>query len=509
DPNRYKDVIVKKVEGTLDRPFAITGDIGWRFWPRLGLTLNGVELGQAKGFTTDNNNQFAKIGEASVYVAITPLLSKHIEVDKLLIKDAHFYFARHSDGTNNWDDLRHLQKSPKTTETKTTTRTDSFDWMISDLAIQDTEIIWNDAKNKQKIGAQIKELSTALEADHTNPIDAVFDVVIEPGHIQATVQVESDYSFDPGYQRYTAEHGQITMKVTGLDGLKGPQDIDAHFEALRLDLKQDQLQIEKLKANIFDGHLSANLSGDNISKTPHMQGVVSLENINLQKLGQALGKELHITEDKLKTLNAEATFKNTANGFTIDPFAAQLGDTRVNGTLSADKAISNLKFNLNVNHVHFQDAKNTAGKTTKTGAKSKSSKSVMPTRIQKITAVGDIHIDSATIGGMNLQNIDMHINAKNGTVNLAPLKAHLYSGELSTTTAIHLQNPIPYFDIDAKLSHINVGSFLKDRGSKSKFQGHLNLQTKLKTQGLDRDRIVNSLNGTAKFNIDDGVLHGI
>ncbi len=510
DPNRYKDVIVKKVEDTLDRPFAITGDIEWRFWPRLGLTLNGIELGQRAGFTQDNNNQFAKIGEASVYVRIAPLLSKHIDVDKLLIKDAHFYFARLKDGTNNWNDLRKSPKNTTTSDPKTTASPATFNWMINDLAVQNTEIIWNDDKHKQKIDVLIKELSTSLQAHHTNPMDAVFDVVVEPRNIKATVTVDSDYNFDLENQRFGAEHGQIKLKVNGLDGLKNAQDFNTEFDAVRVDLKQDHIQIEKLKASIFNGHLFANVSGDNISKTPHMQGMVSLENINLEQLAHAFGKDLQIKADNLKTLNMEATFKNTTDGFTVDPFAAQLGDTRINGTLSANNAISNIKFNFNVNHIHWAKAQSTPAQsapTTKVSQNKASTANAQP--LQKITAVGDIHIDSASLSGINLQNIDIHINAKNGIIHLAPLKAHLYSGSLTTNTSVNLQTITPHFDINAQLNSINLDALFKDRASKTKFQGQLNLDTQLKTQGLDADSVLNNLAGHAKVNIDQGVLNGM
>jgi len=113
DPNNYKGLIVEKVEDKLHRDFAIEGDLSWRFWPRLGISIDGVTLGQAQGFSRDQ--PFAQIGEASIFVRIAPLLHKNIEVDSLMIKDAHFDLVKRADGTSNWDDLTALANKQKYT----------------------------------------------------------------------------------------------------------------------------------------------------------------------------------------------------------------------------------------------------------------------------------------------------------------------------------------------------------------------------------------------------------
>ncbi len=88
DPNRYKDLIVTKVQEQIHRPFAINGDIDWRFWPRPGFTLEEVHIGQANG-----KNTFADIKQLNIYPRLIPLLSKQIDINKLSIQDAEFYLT--------------------------------------------------------------------------------------------------------------------------------------------------------------------------------------------------------------------------------------------------------------------------------------------------------------------------------------------------------------------------------------------------------------------------------
>ncbi len=50
DPNQFKPQLVEQVRKSTGRELVIQGDIGWRFWPSLGLSLEQVALRNPAGF---------------------------------------------------------------------------------------------------------------------------------------------------------------------------------------------------------------------------------------------------------------------------------------------------------------------------------------------------------------------------------------------------------------------------------------------------------------------------
>jgi AsmA protein len=408
DPNRYKDLIVKKVEEQIHRPFAINGDIDWRFFPRPGLTIEGVHIGQP-----NNNETFAEIKEIHVYPSILPLFSKQIDVDRLSMQDAQFYLA-------------------------------------------------------QKINLNIASFDTALHIDMPN-------------------------------KYYEAQDGQLKMSVTGLDGLDHSQPINLQFDKLLADLKSDQAAIDNLKADIFGGQLFINANAQDVSKKPSLEGKITAHNLNPKQLAQTLGHDVQTTDDSvLKKLNLDATFKNTHNGFTMQPFSAQLDDTKISGDLSVKNTNAlDIKFNFNVDKINFDhylsNQKNPSATTIASPKKS--------TPLNLPSAQGDLTIGLMTISGLTLSQTTAHIDSHNNIVRIAPFKATSDTGTFTGSTIINMQQATPHWDIDATVNNM----LLKN----DKFTGNLTAQAKVTAHGSDSNSMMQTLNGNANFHVNNGTLNRI
>ncbi|TXI06016.1 MAG: AsmA family protein, partial [Pseudorhodobacter sp.] len=82
DPNQFKPQLVEQVRKSTGRELVIQGDIGWRFWPSLGLSLEKVALRNPAGFAEPDLVRFTR-GEASV--GLLPLLSHKLEIGKVTL----------------------------------------------------------------------------------------------------------------------------------------------------------------------------------------------------------------------------------------------------------------------------------------------------------------------------------------------------------------------------------------------------------------------------------------
>ena len=110
DPNQFKPQLVEQVRKSTGRELVIQGDIGWRFWPSLGLSLEQVALRNPAGFAEPDLVRFTR-GEASV--GLLPLLSHKLEIGKVTLSGAHLFIQTRADGSSNLRDLLKASAEPK------------------------------------------------------------------------------------------------------------------------------------------------------------------------------------------------------------------------------------------------------------------------------------------------------------------------------------------------------------------------------------------------------------
>ena len=77
DPNEYKAEIAKAVKDSTGRELIFEGDMGFRFFPWLGLKVGPIALGNAPGFSPD---EMLRIEKAEAAVRILPLLSGQVAI---------------------------------------------------------------------------------------------------------------------------------------------------------------------------------------------------------------------------------------------------------------------------------------------------------------------------------------------------------------------------------------------------------------------------------------------
>jgi len=102
DPNQFKPQLAEQVRKSTGRELVMAGEIDWRFWPSLGLSLEKVALRNPAGFAEPDLVRFEQ-GEASV--ALLPLLSHRLEIGKVTLSGAHLFIQTRADGSSNLSGL--------------------------------------------------------------------------------------------------------------------------------------------------------------------------------------------------------------------------------------------------------------------------------------------------------------------------------------------------------------------------------------------------------------------
>ena len=263
NPNDYKPLVIKLVQEKKQRTLAIPGDIKLTFFPKIGADLGKISISEHKGEAV-----FASVESARVSLALFPLLSKQLVVDRVKIDGLTAHIARYKDGKTNFDDL--LSKDDKeSAEIK-------FD--IDGVSVTNTNVTYDDQAAGNRLEVSKLNLSTgkiangkpskfdlAADVKGSNPKLAVhvtaksgFTMDLEQKHFlvngldaeingqvkdfsDLVVKLSGDADLKPALKQFTLEDIKLSMK-----GKQGAQALDVSLNAPKLAITDTRVQGGKL-----------------------------------------------------------------------------------------------------------------------------------------------------------------------------------------------------------------------------------------------------------------------
>lgn len=102
DPNDYRGQITAAVAAQTQRTLAIDGDIRLSFFPKIGMRLGPTRLSEFR-----SEEEFARVDDVRISLALLPLLRKNVVADEVVIDGLRAQLVRRADGSSNIDDLLH------------------------------------------------------------------------------------------------------------------------------------------------------------------------------------------------------------------------------------------------------------------------------------------------------------------------------------------------------------------------------------------------------------------
>ncbi len=235
DPNDYKPQISQKVESLTGRKLTLAGDISWRFYPWVGVTLNDFSLSNRAGFAPENMIEATQV---DVQLKVLPLLSKQLEIGKIDLQSPKINLSVDAQGVTNWDDLseKGAASAPKIEKPEQAAGAMLGGLVVQGVDISQGEISWNDQAAGQSYQLSDFNLSTGT---------------IEPG-----LPVDFDLNSGVSGTGLPAD-AQLSLKGSlllneAMDGLK----LENLVTRLNMDKIQAGLELAVLTFSLADGELS-------------------------------------------------------------------------------------------------------------------------------------------------------------------------------------------------------------------------------------------------------------
>ncbi|NOR69928.1 MAG: AsmA family protein [Methylomarinum sp.] len=523
NPNDFKPEIQTAVKENTGRDLLIEGDLDLSVFPWIGISTGKLSLSNAQGFP---EQPFAEIEESNVKVKLLPLLSKKLEVSRIVLKGLTLNLAKNKQGISNWDDLAGAKTDPEIEPAKTSTTDTEKAPSASPLAalaiggvsIEQAKIIWDDQQQGKHIEINDFNFSTGkLVFDQAIDVDLSLKISNSEPELTETLSFSTDLIINEQLDNFKLTAINIESITRGKD-IPGESLTVTLLAEIALNLAQQTIDITDLKLNTNNLTLLANINGTNIKDKPVFKGSINIEEFNLAQLMKSMAIPLPKMQDPkaLNRLSVALNLLATPDSADIKNLAIKLDDTNISGSSKINNfAKPAINFNLKIDAIDADRylapaAKGKSSKPVATPASAAAAGAALfPVEtLRGLNVNGLLAIDSLKINNLNMQGLSLKLNAKNGLIKTQQSVKQLYKGDYTGYTTINVKNRTPTLALNEKLSNVHVEPLLKDMLGEARMSGVVNANAKIQSRGNTTAAIKSALNGNINFNFKDGVIRG-
>ncbi|EAR56368.1 Hypothetical AsmA protein [Photobacterium sp. SKA34] len=546
NPNQFKAVIAEQVKKQTGRELDIHGDINWRFFPTLGLSVGETTLNNPQGFAQPNLIQFK---QAELSVSVLPLLSHELDIGKVHLDGAHVFVQTLKDGRSNLDGLAEKSSTkevndstvPKADkdavnnvqdEKSTASKVTAQPWKISLAGVELINASVDIINDKTASNIALSKVNFTL--DKLVPktwTKATFDISGSANALQFAAKGSTELNLSSTYQ--LDELKNLDLSLTAQDGkteIKHAQVALDHFKYgqwATINLNIDG-QLPDL-AFVTKGQTQLKLSSD--------RNILTLENLSIDNAlsGKALPRPK--MQVNIKT---NASYDLTTKTVKLSKLDANADELALMGDMSfINRDVPVIRFNLSSDNINVdnwlkkqhgvvssektaaseQAANNTSTEIAASTPQQLSSQSASNTQpviqepdlsvLKGIDVDGTIMAKKFTISNAHLSDVKLSVVILNGIAKLNSFTANLYKGTVSASAQLNVNAPLASYQLHNQIKGVDIQPLLEDVANNKQLAGRANITANLAGKGLSSQHLKNNSTGTINVNLTDGAVYGV
>ncbi|MDU1144370.1 AsmA family protein [Aeromonas rivipollensis] len=526
DPNQFKPQLAEQVRKSTGRELVMEGDIGWRFWPSLGLSLEKVQLRNPAGFAEPDLLRFTQ-GDASV--ALLPLLSHRLEIGKVTLSGAHLFIQTKADGSSNLSGL-----------VKTATA-DQGDGAQSPGGDSQPAVTEEKPWQISLQGVALVEASALVRDDRSGAVSRLDRLDLDLGQLTpgewvpvtlAAKGAQGDRAFDLKGQaqlKLARELKASELKELTLGGsLSEPtQRLDAfslkadrlalgQWSSLALSLSGAQGAADQptlagtlegtLKARldqglqlleVSDAVLAARLSGDSLPRPQMNLKLAGFARAELDKQTVTLSNLVMGADDALLSgsgtvhLGAVPKVEFDLKGEKLD-LDAWLGQATPVKAAAAPAA----------------SAKG-GDKGAAPAAKALSTQEPDLAALKSVDLAGRLQLGSLRLKGVDLGTVDLQLALAGGQLSLKQFSAGVAGGQVTASGVLDARQQPARYQVHKRIQGVDVRPLLQTLAQNDRLEGKGDLEVQVQGTGLSEQALRSQMQGKLSLRLSDGALHGI
>jgi AsmA protein len=496
NPNDYKPTLIKLVQEKTQRSLSIPGDIKLTFFPRVGADLGKVAISE-RGSAKD----FASAQHAKVSVALLPIFSKRFVVDRVLVDGLTVNLHRYSDNTSNYDDLLSKSDARAAPAAPEPEKSHAVMLDVGGIAITNARLSLIDDARHSTLSVSKLDLSTGPIADgKKSSFEFSAELKGNKPAIALNLSARSGFTLDLAQQRYALENFAATVNGAALD-----------ISSLNLKLSIPSLDLSPKAFKAPALSLDASVTQGARTVTATLGGALSGDLENQRFEFDSLSTELALPNPAGGTLAISAKGKasvNLAREAVQAALAGKLDTTSFDAKVSLTKfAQPAFGFDIALGDIDADRylAKDTPAKP-RPAAGPEQAIDLSP--LKSLNAKGTLKVASLKVLDLRAADIHLELHANGGKVDVNPMSATLYGGNLAGALSASAGTP-QRFAAKQNLRGINLGPLLKDAIGKAPVDGKGDVALDISATGATVTQLKKTLNGTASLLLKDGAVNGI
>lgn len=528
DPNLYRDRIAAWVEQRTGRALTIDGEIGWSVFPWLGIELGKVSLANAAGF---GDEPLVQADAVQVRVKLLPLLRKDVEMSTVVLDGLRLHLAKARDGRTNWADVVPVAadpvRGPKTTAPPAAPSAAGA-VVIGGLQVKDARLVWDDrTRGVRYVVDQLNLRTEAIRGDHPVGVELSFAAAATQPAIEANVRVTTQVVPTRGFTRVDLR--DLRADVTA-HGKALPRDgIEAKFGAqIAYAADQRSVAIDALDLQVSGLRVHGRAHGRDVGgAAPRLEGALQIDPFAPRELLQRLQLAPPAGSDPQAPRKAQGAgeFVLTSTSAQLRKLQLHIDDSVVTGGVDVDDfSRPSTRFQLAVDKLDLDrylpprrpqdantaDAPRAGGDGSAAADKATQAPPLLPVEtLRRLRINGTLHVGQLKAYQIRSNAVAVTAVAENGLMRLAPARARLYDGGYDGNIRIDVRGTQPQFALDERLSGVQIGALLKDMQGEARVTGKADVALTLTAEGDRIPALRQSLNGTARFALADGVVKGM
>jgi len=545
DPNDYKDEIRQIARDKAHIELTLNGDIGWSLFPWLGL-----ELHEASVATLTNPTQpFADLQMLGLSVRVLPLLRREVQMSDVRVEGLNLRLNKDVHGHGNWEDIGKNVPDPTTaasaptvTEAATAPKPEKppqpIRLDIDSLTINNARVEYNDEQTGKQFSAESIQLSAgAVHEGASIPLKLTAFLGTNQPLMRVKTELNGNLRIQRALQRYQFEDMRLSGEATG-EPLQGKTVTFSTQGQLLVDLAANIAEWTNMKLSLNQLRALGELKVNDLDKTPQLNGALSIAQFDLAKFLDSVGNPLPpMAAGSLSKVELVSRLKGTPTSLALEDLNLKLDDSTFTGRVAVDDfAKQSLRVQLKAdtfNADNYLPAKSEAAKgaaaarqaevqNSEAGAMAAGGTTPLPdaptkaawstdkllplTRLRTLDMNADLSFGQLTLSKLPIQNAALKASGLDGQLKLDTLSGGLYNGTFQANGNLDVRQDVPLLALQTRIKQVPVERILQAQGQNPPVKGQLTLDSNLNGRGNSQKALIDSLNGTASFAINNGVL---
>ncbi|WP_219272095.1 AsmA family protein [Pseudomonas sp. Xaverov 83] len=545
DPNDYKDEIRQIARDKAHIELTLNGDIGWSLFPWLGL-----ELHEASVATLTNPTQpFADLQMLGLSVRVLPLLRREVQMSDVRVEGLNLRLNKDVHGHGNWEDIGKNVPDPATaasaptvTEAATAPKPEKppqpIRLDIDSLTINNARVEYNDEQTGKQFSAESIQLSAgAVHEGASIPLKLTAFLGTNQPLMRVKTELNGNLRIQRALQRYQFEDMKLSGEATG-EPLQGKTVTFSTQGQLLVDLAANIAEWTNMKLSLNQLRALGELKVNDLDKTPQLNGALSIAQFDLAKFLDSVGNPLPpMAAGSLSKVELVSRLKGTPTSLALEDLNLKLDDSTFTGRVAVDDfAKQSLRVQLKAdtfNADNYLPAKSEAAKgaaaarqaevqNSEAGAMAAGGTTPLPdaptkaawstdkllplTRLRTLDVNADLSFGQLTLSKLPIQNAALKASGLDGQLKLDTLSGGLYNGTFQANGNLDVRQDVPLLALQTRIKQVPVERILQAQGQNPPVKGQLTLDSNLNGRGNSQKALIDSLNGTASFAINNGVL---